>query len=460
MTDLMSLLQRQRAAALAEPLPHWVTRQRRLRQLRALLIENRDAIGAAIDADFAGRPREETDLLEIFPSLSGIDYALKHTRRWMKPKRQWANLMFLPARTTLTPQPVGVVGVIVPWNYPLYLAVGPLTDALAAGNRVMLKMSELTPAFSARFAELVSRYFADDEVAVVQGDAEVGKAFSALPFDHLLFTGSTAVGREVMRAAAEHLTPVTLELGGKSPAIVGPGARFDNAVQRIVYGKLVNAGQTCIAPDYALVPRERVDEFVQQATAAITASYPDLRNNSQYASIISSRHRERLAAVLDDAKQQGATIHTVATVRDAAFAPTLVTGVSDSMRIMREELFGPLLPVVAYDTLDEAIAYINRHDRPLALYVFDDNDTNVRNVLERTHAGGVTVNDTLFHIAQHHLPFGGIGPSGMGSYHGEAGFQRFSHRKPVLRQARLNGAKMLAPPYGRLFKNLASRLLR
>jgi coniferyl-aldehyde dehydrogenase len=448
---LKDTLSRMRAAQAREPSPAWDERARRLRALSALIRENRAAIAKAISTDFGQRPAEETDLLEVFPSLSGIAYALRHGQRWMKPSRRWAGRWFLPARTEVLPQPLGVIGVIVPWNYPLYLAVGPMTDAIAAGNRVMVKMSELTPRFSALFADLVARHFAEDEVTVVNGGVELARAFAGLAFDHLLFTGSTAVGREVMRAAADNLTPVTLELGGKSPAIVGPRARFDHAVQRIMLGKLVNAGQTCIAPDYVLLPRDRVDEFVEKARAATLRYYPALATNPQYASIVSARHFDRLGALCDEAVAQGAHLHVLAAqpdVQDRRMPPTLLTRVGDGMRVMQEEIFGPLLPLVPYDTLDEALAYIAARPSPLALYVFDEDIVTVDRVLSLTRAGGVTVNDTLYHIAQHHLPFGGVGASGMGSYHGEAGFRTFSHEKAVFRQSRRSGTALLAPPYG------------
>jgi coniferyl-aldehyde dehydrogenase len=457
-------LQRMRAAHAAEPLPPWPARAGRLRALQSMLMEQRQAFADAIHADFGQRPAEETDLLEIFPSLSGIRHALRHGRRWMRPQRRLAGLAFLPARTELRPQPLGVIGIIVPWNYPLYLAIGPLVDALAAGNRVMLKMSEFTPRCSALFAEQIGHYFRADEVSVVNGDAAVGQAFSALPFDHLLFTGSTAVGHHVMRAAATNLTPVTLELGGKSPAIIGPGARFEHAVERIVFGKLVNAGQTCIAPDYVLLPRARVDEFIDIACGVMARMYPQLERNTQYSSIISDRQYQRLTALRDGAVAAGARVHPLSgAAEDPArrlLPPLLLSGVRDDMAVMREEIFGPLLPLVPYDSFDEAIGYIAARPHPLALYVFEQDAKRIDAVLTRTQAGGVTVNDTLFHIAQHGLPFGGVGPSGMGSYHGEAGFQRFSHMKPVFRQARFNGGGLLNPPYGARFRRMLDLLLK
>jgi coniferyl-aldehyde dehydrogenase len=462
--DLSLELQRLRAAQARDPLPGWVTRARRLHALEALLRDHRNDIADAIHADFGCRPAEETDMLEVFPSLSAVRHALRHGKRWMRPQRGLADLAFLPGRTELLPQPLGVVGIIVPWNYPLFLAVGPMVDALAAGNRVMVKMSEYTPRFSQLFAELVVRHFQPDEVLVINGDASVGQAFAGLPFDHLLFTGSTAVGHHVMRSAAAHLTPVTLELGGKSPAIIGPGARFEHAVERIVFGKMVNAGQTCIAPDYVLLPRADVARFTSAARAAMTRLYPDLANNKQYASVATERHYQRLIDMRDKAVAAGARAEPLSDTADRPaqrlLTPVMLTDVPDNLPVMQEEIFGPLLPIVPYDSFDDAIDYVVNRPRPLALYLFEEDQTRIDDALSRTHAGGVTLNDTLYHIAQHGLPFGGVGPSGMGGYHGEAGFRTFSHMKPVFRQARLNGTGLLNPPYGKRFKRMLEILLR
>jgi coniferyl-aldehyde dehydrogenase len=462
--SLHAILLRLREAQARDPMPSWDVRAARLRTLQTLLTEQREAFAQAISADFGHRPVEETELLELYPSLSNLRYSLGRGRRWMRPRRGSANLAFLPARIKLMPQPRGVIGIIVPWNYPLFLAVGPLIDALTAGNRAMLKMSEYTPRFSALFAEQVARYFKQDEVVVVTGDADVAQAFSALPFDHLLFTGSTAVGHHVMRAAAANLTPVTLELGGKSPAILGPGARLEYAAERIVFGKLINAGQTCIAPDYVLVPRERMNEFVAAARTVAARLYPNIGTQGQYASIVSDRQYERLAKLRDDAVSAGARTEPLSDAQDAPsrrlLPPVILTGVNDSMQVMQDEIFGPLLPVLPYDSLDEAIGYVASRPQPLALYVFEQDSATVDKVLSRTHAGGVTVNDTIYHIAQHALPFGGVGPSGIGGYHGEAGFQTFSHMKPIFHQSRFNGAGMLNPPYGPRFWRLLKLLLR
>ena len=463
-TELSTDLQSMRAAHGKDPTPAWSVRAKWLHALEAMLNDQRHAFAAAIDADFGQRPTEETDLLEFFPSLSSVRHALKHGQRWMRPQRSLPGLAFLPARNVLMPQPLGVVGIIVPWNYPLYLAVGPLVDALVAGNRAMVKMSEFTPVFSALFAEQITRHFTPDEVTIVTGDADVAQAFSSLPFDHLLFTGSTAVGHHVMRAAATSLTPVTLELGGKSPAIIGPGARFNNAVERILFGKLVNAGQTCIAPDYVLLPRIRMAEFVAVAKRTVTKMYPQLGQNTQYASVISDRQYQRLVGLRDTAVAAGARVHVLGDGEDdptrRLLPPQLLSEVGEDMDVMRQEIFGPLLPLVPYDTIDEAIAYVAAHPHPLALYLFEEDAAVIDSVLARTVAGGVSVNDTLYHIAQHGLPFGGVGASGMGGYHGEAGFRTFSHMKPIFRQARLNGAGLLGPPYGTLFRRMVDVLIK
>lgn len=443
-----------RAVYRGSPRPGWKERAQRLHTLERLLLENRPAIAAAIDEDFGGRPTEETELLEFFPSLLALRHTLKHGRRWMRPRRRFAEWLFLPARTELVPKPRGVVGIIVPWNYPLYLAVGPLVDALAAGNVCLLKLSEFTPGFSDLFAELAERYFPGGEVRVATGDAEVGKAFSALPFDHLLFTGSTAVGREVMRAAAANLTPVTLELGGKSPAVIGPDARFGQAVERILVGKSFNAGQTCIAPDYVLLPRAQVDAFIDTARDVFARLYPDFASNRQYASIIGDAHQARLERLREDAEAAGAIPHPLADApaEGRRQPPVLFTRVADDSPLMQEEIFGPWLPLVPYDSFEDAAAFVVARPQPLALYLFDNERSRLRRLLEHAHVGGITVNDTLCHITQSHLPFGGVGPSGMGAYHGETGFRTFSRLTPVFRQARFNGFRLFNPPYGKRFR--------
>ena len=367
--------------------------------------------------------------------------------------------MFQPASAKVVYQPVGVVGVIVPWNYPLYLAMGPLIGALAAGNRVMLKLSEYTPATGRLLKDLLGRIFPEDMVAVVLGDAEVAMGFSGLAFDHLLFTGSTHVGKQVMRAAADNLTPVTLELGGKSPAIVSAGVPLKDAARRIAWGKTLNAGQTCIAPDYVLVPHERVDGFIEAYRQAVLDFYPTLADNPDYTAIISERQLARLEHLQTDACEKGARLMPLYAQGQGRRMPhALLLDVNDQMQVMQDEIFGPLLPVVAYSTLDEALAYINSRPRPLALYYFGYNKAEQQRVLQDTHSGGVCINDTLLHVAIDDLPFGGIGQSGMGRYHGHEGFLTFSHAKGVLSKQRWNSSLAIYPPYGRSLVRLIQKL--
>jgi coniferyl-aldehyde dehydrogenase len=461
--QLAQALEAQRRSFAADSNPSPAARRERLRRLSRMLRDHAAGIRDAISADFGLRAAEETDLLEHFTSLEGISHARRHLRRWMRPERRAVAWWSLPGRARLLRQPLGVVGIIVPWNYPLYLAVSPLVAALAAGNRAMLKMSEHSPRFGALFESIVGRTFAPEEVLVVNGDAAVARAFSALPFDHLLFTGSTAVGREVMKAASANLTPVTLELGGKSPAIVAAGFDLEEAAHRIMHGKLVNAGQTCVAPDYALVPRGLVNRFVDACRSATRAYYPSLATNPQYTSIASGPHYRRLEACIEDARNLGASIHRLHDEPPDAerrrLPPVALTDVTDAMRVMQEEIFGPVLPVIGYGAIDDAIDFVNARPRPLALYYFGATDAALDRVLARTVSGGVTVNNAAFHVVQEDLPFGGVGPSGMGEYHGRAGFDRFSKLKPVFYDRRLSATALLRPPYGRTFRAVL-RLLR
>ena len=462
---LADAFDRQRRAGGVRPGLDYRERMAALEALEALLHDNVEALCAAVDRDFRGRAAHETRLLEIFPAIGAARHARRHLRRWMKPQRRATNFWFLPGRSRVLFQPLGVVGIVVPWNYPIYLAVSPAVAALAAGNRALIKMSEAAPALGELFARLVAERFDPAVLCVVNGNAEVARAFTALPFDHLLFTGSTDVGRHVMRAAAENLTPVTLELGGKSPAIVGRGIAIEEAADRILYGKCLNAGQTCIAPDYVLVPEERIEAFAAAARKTVAAMYPRMRDNRDYTAIIDSRHRERLAGYLDEARLRGARVDEINPAGEdfagsAKMPPALVFGAPAETALMSEEIFGPILPVIPYRTLDEAIDYVNARPRPLALYVFDHDAANVERVLAETISGGVTVNETILHIAQDELPFGGVGASGMGEYHGRAGFETFSKRKSVFYQSRFNALKMLRPPYGARFEALMKLLSR
>ena len=463
--DLPAAFETQRAAVSAQRSPDWATRADRLQRLQRLLVEHEAAISQAIDADFGGRPAIETELAEIWPSLEEIKGALRHGRRWMKPRRAGVGKWFLPARAEVLPQPLGVVGIIVPWNYPLYLAIGPLVAALAAGNRAMVKMSELTPGFSALLQRLCGAAFAPDEVCVVTGGADVAAQFAVLPFDHLLFTGSTAVGHKVMAAAAAHLTPVTLELGGKSPAVIAPGYPLAHAVQRIVAGKLLNAGQTCIAPDYVLLPRESLAAFIDAARRQVRSGYPRGLADGNYCSIVNDRHYQRLVDDVEEAAQRGTRVECLfdGAARDAAghrLAPMLLVEPPADCRVMRDEIFGPLLPLIPYDRVEDAIRFVNARPHPLALYWFDRDSARTERALRELPAGGVTVNDTLLHIAQESLPFGGVGASGMGHYHGRWGFDTFSQLRPVFRQSRINGMALFLPPYRPLMRRLLALMKR
>ncbi|WP_374322366.1 coniferyl aldehyde dehydrogenase [Aquipseudomonas alcaligenes] len=456
---LEPLLAAQRAAYRANPMPSAEQRRAWLKALRELILGEKQTLIEAVSRDFSNRAAEETLLAEIMPSLHGIDYASKRLGKWMKPSRRSVGLAFQPAAAKVVYQPLGVVGVIVPWNYPLYLAFGPLIGALAAGNRVMIKMSESTPATSQLVKDLLARIFPEDMVAVVLGEAEVGQAFSRLPFDHLLFTGATSIGKHVMRAAAENLVPVTLELGGKSPAIVSADVPLADAAERIAFGKTMNAGQTCVAPDYVLVPQDRLEGFVAAYRAAVQRFYPKLENNPDYTAIINERQLGRLKGYIADAEAKGAQLVTLFPGdQGRRLAHSLVLNVSDEMKLMQEEIFGPLLPIVPYQRLDEAFAYINDRPRPLALYYFGYDKDEQQRVLHETHSGGVCLNDTLLHVAQDDMPFGGVGPSGMGHYHGHEGFLTFSKAKGVLIKQRFNAARLIYPPYGTSIQKLIQKL--
>ena len=455
-------LAQQRAAFAADINPSEAVRRDRLQRVLAMTTQYADALTAAVSQDFGHRARQETLLADVFTVESGVRHALKHLRGWMKTRRMPTALQYLPASNRLMRQPLGVVGIVSPWNYPYYLALAPALAALAAGNRVMIKPSELTPATSALMAKMVAEFFKPEEMQVVLGDASVGRAFTELPFDHLFFTGSTPVGRLVAQAAAANLTPVTLELGGKSPALIDRSANLALTAARLAHGKLLNAGQTCVAPDYLLVPRELVNPLAEAIVKAMRKLFPTLDANPDYTAIVAPRHFERLQGLLADASARGARLmptHDEA-VSGRKLVPHLVLDVSEDMALMREEIFGPLLPIVPYDTVADALAYIQRHDRPLAMYWFGEDATAREHALTQTHAGGVTVNDCIWHLGQESQPFGGIGASGIGSYHGEWGFRTFSKEKPVFIQTRFAGTRLFAPPYGRVFDRLLALLRR
>jgi coniferyl-aldehyde dehydrogenase len=459
-SEMRAILDSQRAAFMRQGAPTLDERSADLMKLRDAVKRRAGKLADAISADFGNRSRHETELAEVFPVLAAIRHTLRHLAGWMRPKRVSVSLQLLPARARILNQPVGVVGIISPWNYPFQLSIMPLLAALAAGNRVMLKPSELAPRTADFISDLLARLFAPDKVATVSGGADIGAAFSHLPFDHLFYTGSTSVGREVMRAAAENLTPVTLELGGKSPCIVGDDASLPVAVQSIVYGKLLNAGQTCIAPDYVMLPENQCETFVRITEETVRRFYPTLDSNPDYTTIINERHLRRILAYVDEAKACSVRVIEVNPGHEALapdrrkIAPTLVIDPPDELALMREEIFGPILPVKTYRTLDDAIDYVNGHPRPLALYYFGVDVDKRDEVLRRTTSGGASVNETLAHILIEDLPFGGIGASGMGAYHGKFGFETFSHQRAVFLQSRINAFRLLHPPFGRVTDRL------
>ncbi len=439
----------------------------RLQRMRALIDVHGAALADAVQADFGVRSPRLTEIADFFVLRALLGDLEKHSSAWMKPRRVRTPIYLQPASGHIQRQPLGVIGIIGPWNYPLQLTLGPAATALAAGNRVMIKPSELTPHTSALLATVLHQAFAADELCVVQGGADVAHEFASLPFDHLFFTGSTTVGRKVAAAAAANLTPTTLELGGKSPCIVDASCDIASAAIKIAHGKLLNAGQTCIAPDYVLLPQGREAEFERAFAFAVARLFPTLTGNPDYASIVSDRHHARLQSLLSEAQAQGARVVEIQTGGTASAAPgnrqmtpALVFGAKPSLRLMNEEIFGPILPVLTYRKLDEAIATINAAPRPLALYWFGS-DTEARDhVLHHTVSGGVTVNDTLLHIAHENLPFGGVGESGWGAYHGETGFLRFTQQKPVLVQSRFAMGSLFYPPYGAKFDRVMGLLKR
>ncbi|RDX36033.1 coniferyl aldehyde dehydrogenase [Kangiella sp. HD9-110m-PIT-SAG07] len=439
-----------------EPFPALKQRLKNLDKLASLLKDSEGELTQAINDDFSYRSPLETELAEIYPSLKSISNTKKQLSDWMAPEKRSVSIWFRPAKASVMYQPKGVVGIIVPWNYPLYLALGPLIGAIAAGNRVMLKMSEFTPKFSQRFAELCHQYLGKDWVRVVNGGPEVGEAFSKLPFDHMLFTGSSRVGRAVMRAASDNLTPVTLELGGKSPTIIDQSFPLKTAVERLLFGKLLNAGQTCLAPDYIFVHKDQVEDFKRLASLITQGFYPNWKEQD-YTALASEKQFDRYQNLLEDAKTKGAEVLPLLYTTEAVgrkLPPVLLFNTTEDMLVREEEIFGPMLPVVEYTEHEAVIEYINSHPRPLALYLFSDNKKVTTDYMLRTISGGVTLNDTILHVSQEELPFGGVGASGMGHYHGEEGFKTFSKAKSIFKQSRFAGTKLMYPPQTKLSKFL------
>ncbi|PHR62432.1 MAG: coniferyl-aldehyde dehydrogenase [Robiginitomaculum sp.] len=453
-----------KAAVRANPNPDLATRDGHLATLAELITENTDAIIEAITEDFGHRSEIETQFGETLNALTDIKHTRKHLAKWMQVEKRAVGIHFFPAKAEVHYQPKGVVGVIAPWNYPFSMAINPTIAALAAGNRVMIKPSELTPKTSELLAILIAKHFDADHVTVINGDVKIAQEFGTLPFNHILFTGSTKVGSFVMQAAAKNLTPVTLELGGKSPTIIDENYPMKTAVEKIVSGKLFNSGQTCIAPDYVLVPKKREADFIKTYTKTVKRFYPTIKENPDYTAIVSEGHFERLSGLIADAKDKGATVTEIypeevdTPSNTRKMSPKIVTGTTDDMKIVQEEIFGPLLPVITYDSVDEAMDYVMDRPHPLAFYGFSKNKEFIDKLLHKPLAGGVSINDTLMHIVQNDLPFGGVGASGMGSYHGFDGFKTFSHAKGVFRQAKVNGRNMMFPPYGKTMDKLLNML--
>ena len=461
--EMNRILELQKSLNIKEGAPDIALRKDRLDRVIAMVNKYDKQIIKSVSQDFGNRDPMMSAATEVASVIGPMEHAKKNLKKWMKTEKRKAAiaplgsaLSLLGARAEVRYQPKGVVGAISPWNFPMNLALAPLAGIIAAGNRVMHKPSELTPATSDLLKLMVEEYFDEAEMAVFVGDAEVGAAFSGLAFDHLIFTGGTSIAKHVMKAASENLVPLTLELGGKSPVVIGKNAKVKDAAQRVMQGKTMNAGQICLAPDYALVPEDKVDEFVKASVDVTSEMYPDMKDNDDFTSIINQRHFDRIQGYLEDAKEKGAEIVEINPSNEDfsqqphhKIPPTIVLNPSDDMKIMQEEIFGPVLPVKTYKDVSEPVDYINSKDRPLGLYYFG-NDENEKNfVLNNTTSGGVTVNDVISHIQMEDLPFGGVGPSGMGSYHGYDGFKEFSHQKAVYKQTNLNLMKLagLVPPY-------------
>lgn len=450
------------------PHPDYKARLKNLKTLHKLVDDNSDKLADALNKDFGCRSSEETEIAEIISSLSSIRYLMKNLKAFMKPDKRKISIWFQPAKGEVILRPLGVVGVIAPWNYSLHLTIAPVATALAAGNRVMAKMSELTPHTAILLKQLVSEAFPSETLSIFDGGVEVAQAFSGLSFDHLLFTGSTNVGRKIALSAAKNLTPVTLELSGKSPVIIGKDYSVEEAANRVIWGKCMNAGQTCVAPDYIFVPREKLIEFTRAARAAANRYFPNGVDQPGYTSIINQRHCHRINNLLEDARLNGVEVlplldvDTVQLFEKNKIPPTLVIEPNKNCKIFDEEIFGPVLPVFVYDDLKDAIDTIRLNSDPLALYVFSQYEDEVNYVTNRVSAGSVAINDTLLEYLQNDLPFGGVGTSGSGKYHGKEGFESFSNKQATFTQEGLGtftGTKLLYPPYGKV-AHLMLRILR
>lgn len=457
--DLLRILDLQKKAHLRDGPLSLEKRKEWIDRLINSIIEYQDRLPEAISKDFSHRSETSSLLTDVASSITSLKIARDNIKQWMKPSKRKVSppiLGLLGAKLRVEYQPLGTIGLISPWNFPVVLTFGPLGSIFAAGNRVMIKPSEFTPRTSDLMKQMFEDNFTEEEVAVVTGGPEVGADFSSLPFDHLLFTGATSVGKHVMRAASENLVPVTLELGGKSPVIISDTSDVRTSSKRIIAGKTMNAGQICLAPDYVLIPENKLDQFISHVKETVTDLFPTIKDNDDYTSVINERHYSRLTSYIDEAKKKGCEIIEINPANEDfeqqehyKIPPTLLINPDDNLKVMQEEIFGPILPVKTYEKFEETIDYVNKKDRPLGLYYFGSNNDELNTVIEKTTSGGVTVNDVIFHVAQDNAPFGGVGPSGMGSYHGEEGFKNFSHAKTVFTQTKLDSViSVFRPPYG------------
>lgn len=461
--SMLTILEAQKRAHIREGAPSVALRKDRLNRCVSVLVDYQKDIVDALDADFGSRSKDMSMLTDVMGAIAPLKHARDNFEKWMRTEKRGVEFPFglLGAKAEVRFQPKGTVGVVSPWNFPIQLTFGPLAGILAAGNRAMIKPSELTPETSALMARLFDLVFDEEEIAVITGGPDVGQAFCGLAFDHIIFTGGTGIGRHVMRAAADNLVPLTLELGGKSPTIIGRTADFEKAVTRIMAGKTMNAGQICLAPDYVMAPAEKRDDFVKAASAAVAKMFPTIKDNDDYTAIINQRHYDRIKGYVDEAKAKGATVIEINPANEdftqqehRKIPPTLILDATDDMKVMQEEIFGPVLPVKTYQTISEAVAYVNANDRPLGLYYFGEDKAETEQVLNTTTSGGVTLNDVIFHVGQEDLPFGGIGPAGMGSYHGRDGFFEFSHKKAVYAQTKNEITALFRPPWGAQARNI------
>jgi len=463
--QMLTTLQAQREDYLKEGVVSAETRIDRMQRAVDVLVKYNGQLVDALNTDFTGRPREVSLLTDVGAGIAPLKHAIKHVRKWMKPEKRPTMFPFnlLGGRSRIEYQPLGVVGVIAPWNFPVNMVFSPLAQVLAAGNRAMIKPSEFTPATTEVMVQMVNEAFDAKEIAMFDGGPEVGQAFSSLPFDHMIFTGATSIARHILAAASRNLVPTTLELGGKSPVVISRSADIEKSLGRIMVGKTMNAGQICLAPDYLMVPEEKLNEVIEAAQKAVADMYPSILDNPSYTSVVNQRHFERLSSYVAEAEERGQKVIAVNPANEdfskqegtLKIPPTLIPEPPEDLKVLQDEIFGPLLPIRTYKNFEETIDYINSKPRPLAAYYFGEDAQEEKAYTSLTTSGGVCINDVIMHVMQEELPFGGVGPSGMGAYHGYKGFQTFSHAKSIYKQAKVDVAKLggLKPPYGKNTEN-------